>query len=255
MKTNNRINKIRKYLEENGFTTVSKLAEVFSVSTMTIRRDLNSLEELNLVMREKGGAIPKTPIFLEERYEKKKIENVRIKRKITKEAIKLIEDGDVVFLDAGSTTFMLAELIIESEFKNITLVTNDLNIAFYLRNEENINLIFIGGNISKVTHSSRGSIAADNIRQLHFDKCFMGVSFIGENFKLFTPAEEKIEYKRQVLLNTKIKVLLTDMSKFNKNSLYYITDIEEFDILITNKENDIVDINYFKERKLEVIKA
>lgn len=255
MKTNNRTNQIKKYLEVNGFTTVSKLAEVFSVSTMTIRRDLNSLEELSLVKREKGGAIPKIPVYLEERYEKKKIENVRDKRKITNEAIDLVKDGSVVFLDAGSTTFMLAELILESDFKNLIVVTNDINIAFYLKNEENINLIFAGGNISKATHSAHGYITANTIKQLHFDICFMGISFVSSEYKLFTPSEKKVEYKRLVLLNSDKKVLITDKSKFNKNSLYYITNIESFDVLITNKENDIIDESYFENKDIEIIKA
>lgn len=255
MKTNNRINEIKKYLEKNGFTTVSDLAEIFSVSAMTIRRDLNSLEELNLVKREKGGAIPKIPAFLEEKYEKKKIENVRDKRRITNEAIKLIEDGDIVFLDAGSTTFMLAELILESNLKNLTIVTNDVNIAFHIMNEENINLILVGGSISKATHSSHGNITANTIRELHFDKCFMGISFIGNDYNLFTPTEKKVEYKRLVLSNSNKKVLITDKSKFKKDSLFYIANIEDFDVLVTNRENDIIDEDYFKDKDIEIIKA
>lgn len=255
MKTNKRINEIKEYLEENGFTTVSKLSDIFSVSTMTIRRDLNSLEELNLVKREKGGAIPKIPVFIEERYEKKRIENIRDKRKIVNEAIKLVENGDIVFLDAGTTNFMLAELIIEMDFKNLTIATNDVNIAFYIMNKENVNLIFIGGSISKATHSSQGNIAANTIAQLHFDKCFMGISFVGTDYKLFTPTEEKVEYKRLVLSNSDEKILLTDKSKFNKNSLYFITDIENFDILITNGENDILQDENLIDKDIRIIKA
>ena len=255
MKTNNRIDSIKKYLEENGFTTVSKLAELFSVSTMTIRRDLNYLEEMSLVKRERGGAIYKTPAFMEERYEKKKIENVRDKRKITNEAIKLIEEGDVIFLDAGSTMFMLAELVVESNFKSLTVVTNDVNIAFYLMNQDNLNLIFVGGSISKTTHSAYGDITANTIKELYFDKSFMGISFISNEYKLFTPNERKVEYKRLILANSDKKILLADESKFNKNSLYYITNLEDLDILITNKENNAIKDDYFNGKNLEIIRA
>lgn len=255
MKTNKRINEVKKYLDSNGFTTVTKLAEVFSVSAMTIRRDLNSLEELNLVKREKGGAYPRNPAYIETKYERKKIENVRAKRRIAIEGNKLIEDGDIVFLDAGTTTFMLMESILEKEYKNLTVVTNDISIAFYMMNREDINMIFIGGNVSKATYSTQGYIAKNNIEMLHFDKCFLGISYIDSNYRLYTPTMGKVEYKKIVLQNSNEKILLADSSKFNKNSLYFIADMKEFNVLITEKNINYENNKYFLENRIKVIIA
>ena len=127
MALNQRRMRILNLIREDGHAKVQKLSEIFEVSEVTIRQDLEALEKEGYVQREHGGAFlkefdsfAKTGLLLNQT-------NMEAKREIAQKAVKLIEEGDSIILDSGSTATELAKLLVN--FKSLTVITNALNIA------------------------------------------------------------------------------------------------------------------------------
>src|SRR5215203_6674367 len=133
---------ILEYLTDKGFASVTTLAQEFRVSDMTIRRDLSELELQRLLQRTYGGATVNDQAFYEVSLQTKTTQFVEEKRRIGKAAAELVQDGDIVILDAGSTTMLVAKYL---KSKRITVITNALNIAADLSDCPQIDLYIVGG--------------------------------------------------------------------------------------------------------------
>ncbi|MBG0771049.1 MAG: DeoR/GlpR transcriptional regulator, partial [Anaerolineaceae bacterium] len=168
---------ILKKLNENRYIQVSDLAEELDVTTVTIRRDLDEMEEDGLCIRKRGGAIRVNPgVSLEMPYNIKQHEMVEAKERIAQQALEFIEDGDTIILDAGSTTYALALLL--STKVQIKVVTNDLKIAVKLAENPKINLICTGGTARTSVYSLQGSLTESFIKDIKVDKTFLGADAI-----------------------------------------------------------------------------
>ena len=219
---------ILKILEKDGSVSVEELAKMFSVSGMTIRRDLHILEAKNRIERFHGGAVLRDEV----QYREKEVQNIIGKKRIAEKALALLLDEKVIFLDAGTTTRELALLLKERE--ELYIVTTDLMIAGILQNGK-AGLFFCGGEIQKSTGSSLGSLTVEQLRDFSFDIAFLGTSAINSRLELSTPTVEKVSLKRTVLQKAKKAVLLADESKFDKQAMMRICSVEEFDVLVTDK--------------------
>ena len=209
-------------LEKDGSVSVDDLARQFSVSGMTIRRDLKYLEAKNRIERFHGGAVLRDEVL----YQEKEIQNIEAKKFIAKKALELLDDAKVIFLDAGTTNRELAFLLKDRE--TLSVVTTDLMIAGVLQSGT-ARLFFCGGEIQKSTGSALGSYTVNQLKDYSFDIAFLGASSINNKLELSTPTMEK------VALKAKKAVLLADASKFEKQAMMTICGIQEFDILITDK--------------------
>ena len=135
---------ILKTLKAEHKVFVPALCELFDVSPVTIRNDLNYMQEKGLLKRTHGGAVLKSKIGYEENVAEKLSKNQRQKEKIAELAVSYVEDGDIIALDTGTTMLAFAKKLTEK--KNLTIVTNDLNIAAYFdSNKEDITVILLGG--------------------------------------------------------------------------------------------------------------
>lgn len=222
---------ILKLLDEKGQVNVHDLSQQFNVSEVTIRNDLTQLEHKNLLIRARGGAIKTDKVTLDMKLSEKKVKNAKEKEIIGKKAAKLIEEGDTIVLDSGTTTREVSNHL--SRFKNLTVITNALNIAGPLAELDQINIIMPGGVMRKKSLSLVGSIAHSNFNNFFCDKLFLGADGIDVNLGFSTPHLEEAALNRTMIKMAKKVILVVDSSKF-KRSLAVIAQISDIDILVTD---------------------
>lgn len=224
---------ILKKINEKRYVQVSELAEELDVSTVTIRRDLDEIEQEGLCIRKRGGAIRVNPgVTMEIPYSIKRHEMVEEKEKIANAALDFIEDGDTFILDSGSTIYSLAMLL--GTKSQITVVTNDLRIAVKLAENPKINLICTGGIARPLVFSLQGSIAEAFIKELHVDKTFLGADAINPNGVISNVNIEEVAIKKAMINAAAQVILLTDSSKFNKSGFVNICELSGIDVVITD---------------------
>ena len=159
-------------IQAQQYVRLEELVEILETSESTVRRDLDELENEGKLRRVHGGAESTGNLQLEESILEKSVKNVQEKREIAERAVQLIGDGDVIFLDAGTTTGLLIDYLHQ---ENLTVVTNSVHHAVKLV-ERKIKTIIIGGFVKQSTDASVGAVAIDQIRQLNFDKAFLGMN-------------------------------------------------------------------------------
>jgi DeoR family fructose operon transcriptional repressor len=224
---------ILKKLREDRYVQVSNLADELDVSTVTIRRDLDAIEEDGLCVRKRGGAIRVNPgVTLEMPYNIKKHEMVSQKDRIAQEALSIVEDGDTFILDAGSTTYALA-LLLQSKVR-ITVITNDLKIAVKLAENPKVNLICTGGVARNAVFSLQGSLPESFIKDINVDKTFLGADAIHLDGTITNVNIEEIAIKKAMINAADQVILLADSSKFKKTGFVKICEVDDVDILITD---------------------
>ncbi|MCB0284595.1 MAG: DeoR/GlpR transcriptional regulator [Calditrichaeota bacterium] len=244
MKINERENtvfrrsKILESIEEEGQLRVHELSERFGVSVVTIRNDLIQLEKKNLLIRTHGGAIKEKRVNIDFALSQKTKMNTDEKLRIAKKAVEFIKEGDTIILDSGSTTQLIAKQI--KNFKNITVLTNALNIVATLSDSKDLEIIIPGGILRKRSLSLIGPIAEISVNNFSVDKLFLGVDGIDPQYGITTPNLEEAHLNRIMIERSKEIFVVTDSSKFEKQSMALITDLENIDVLITDtkiKEN------------------
>ena len=229
-----RLKAIEEKLDKDQRVSVSYLAKILRVSEVTIRKDLKVLEEKNIVKRTYGGAIKIQKNVEEIPVVNKKNINVNLKKKIANQANKLLEDNIVIFLDSGTTAMMLVDYI--KNYRNITVICYDLEIASILSNYKNINVYMLGGYIDFKTRTSSSLNGFENLSKFHADICFMGTDAFDENY-VYSTSENKGKIKSKMIENSNISVLMTDYSKYGKTGLYSFYKCDEFDYFITDKND------------------
>ena len=221
------------------------------VSEATVRRDLDELASTGKIERTHGGAVLHTGTGFEWQHAEKMQEMIPEKKRIAIAAKKLIEDGDSLFLDTGTTTYLLAEEL--KEKKRLTVVTNNLDIAYTTELDATSTMIITGG-IRRDGYSSLvGDIAADLVRKLYVDVSFIGADAVSVGNGVFNTNFNEIGIKKSGIESGKRKVLLADSSKFSRKALAKICDLQEFDIIITDSGIDEAQLRILKEKIARVI--
>lgn len=225
--------KITDQVQEQGKVTVAELAEAFQVSESTIRRDLRELEEAGRIYRTHGGAMALQQDAGEPSFVEKEDRFRAQKEAIALKALALIEEGDTIFLDSGTTTYCLAKLL--KTFSRLTVVTNSPMIVQELNQCKNIHLILIGGILRHNTQAVVGAYADRMIRSLHCDKLFLAINGIDREYGLTTPNVEEAETKRQMVQAARQVILLADHSKYGKITLAKVADLADIHQFIVNR--------------------
>jgi DeoR family fructose operon transcriptional repressor len=220
-------------ITRKGRITVDELIEKFKVSGATIRRDLEFLEHQGLITRAHGGATSKSRVSLEADFFEEKEKFLEEKRRIGEEAAKLIEEGEVIFLEASTTVLQLARNL--KNRRNLTVVTNSLDIACELEKSKGINLILTGGNLKRKTHALIGPLAETTLSQMRLDKAFIGISALDISYGITTATMEEAKTRKDIIRASNKLIVLCDHSKFGKQNFAYVGPLELIDVLITDK--------------------
>ena len=183
--TPERRNEIIRLVNKDGKVTVEALSKAFGVSNVTIRNDLNYLEERGMLHRTYGGALTRDFVALDTALNEKAKRHAEEKRLIGKAASEMVFDGDSIIIDSGTTTMELAKNI--KDRKNLTVMTNAINIATELAGIPGITVMLTGGTLREKSFSLVGPHAEDVLREFYFDKVFLGVDGFDIEFGLTTP--------------------------------------------------------------------
>lgn len=226
--------KILEMIKEDGHAKVLQLSKIFKVTEVTIRQDLEKLETEGFVVREHGGAYLKDVGIHAKNILLQNQENLDEKSAIAQKAIEFISDGDIIILDSGSTTTEIAKLI--SGFKNLTVITNSLNIALILGADPEIQLVVTGGEFKAPTLSLTGQKAADFFENLHVDKLFLATAGITLKSGLTYPSISDICVKRAMIESANTVYLVADSTKIGKSSFASLGALSLIDYLITDSK-------------------
>ncbi|EDP67491.1 transcriptional regulator, DeoR family protein [Carnobacterium sp. AT7] len=223
MITEERYNFIIEKLNHYGVIKSQELMLEMNCSESTIRRDLALLEEQGKLVRVHGGAKRVYTVEKEQTLTEKSIKNVQNKKNIAKLAASFVEDGDTIFLDAGSTTFFMVPFLKE---KSIHIVTNAVQHALLL-SEQNNDVLLIGGKLKNTTQAIIGTTSIEQLSRYRFNKAFLGMNGIDKDYGFTTPDPEEAAVKQQAFKNSSKAYVLADETKFNKVTFVKVCNIDD----------------------------
>lgn len=245
--------RIQEYLALHKIVRMDELYEMLDASEATVRRDLEWLERDGFLERTHGGAILSQRLTLEPEYMQRAKTNPEEKRLIGEAAASLIEDGDVVFLNSGTTTAQVIRHIRGGA--EITVVTNNLNAALEV-GEAGFKLYLIGGEFQPHSNSVAGRFAIDNLRQVYADKTILGVDGISLIHGCTVPSNAEAEVMKLMIERTKGKLfIVADHTKWGVVSNFQIATIDEVDKLITDADIDPSTLETLAARSVEIVYA
>lgn len=221
---------IKKIATQDGVLRISDLADKFTVSEMTIRRDLEVLEESGYLERTFGGAVLSDQAAYESSHSSRLETNVAAKKAIARYAASLIYDGDTVALDVSTTALALAHELIN---RDLTVLTNSLNVALALRSSKT-RLILSGGYLRQLSGGFVGPLALRTIKDLRVDHSFISAKGLTLSDGMFDSDLDEIEVKRAMIRSATRVTAIVDSSKFGKRALGKIVDFEAVDLLISD---------------------
>ncbi len=237
-------------LNRQGRVLVAELGRHFETSQVTIRKDLEVLHAHGLVHRTHGGALPARESALEDPTlrEKEKLHRQE-KMRIAQNAASKVKEGQVVILDSGTTTTAVARAL--RNFKNLTIITNAVNIAAELAGTS-VEVILTGGTLRQNSFSLVGPIAEETLRRLSADILFLGVDGFDAHFGLSTPNLLEAKVNRVMVEVAKRTVAVCDSSKFGRRSLSLIAPPSALKEVITDRGAPKSDIRILKQAGIEV---
>lgn len=223
--------KIVELVNERLSIRVSELSQIFSVTEETIRRDLEKLEKENLLMRSHGGAVSLEKNQSETSYLEREITNAAEKKAIAVEAIRCIETGDQIILDASTTAWYMAK-----ELPNIplTVLTNSIKVAIELSKKEQIKVISTGGILLPKSLSFVGPLAERSLTMYHVNKAFLSCKGVHIQKGMSDFNESQALLKKQMMEIADKTVLMADSSKFGIRSFSQIASLSDVEQIITD---------------------
>ncbi|HEY6977578.1 MAG TPA: DeoR/GlpR family DNA-binding transcription regulator [Chitinophagaceae bacterium] len=253
MLANHRREKILELLKEDGSAKVFDLAKLFKVTEVTIRQDLEKLDKDGLVIREHGGAFLKDVPNQVKGFALAHQENLDKKELIAKKSLEFIESGDTIILDSGSTTTEIAKKL--KGMKNLTIITNALNIALMLGAEPGIEVIVTGGEFKPPTLSLTGQKAADFFKGLHVQKLFLATAGISLKAGLTYPSISDLVVKKAMIEAAEVRYLVADSTKIGKAAFASLGALSLIDYIITDSGIEEKHKQVFHDNEIELIIA
>jgi DeoR family transcriptional regulator of aga operon len=229
--------RIVQQLQEDGFVEVARLSVDLDADRSTIRRDLRALELRGLVRRTRGGAMPGPASgHADIPYEVKRMEHTPAKEAIGAYAAERVDGGEAVLLDSGSTTFQVARAL--RHRRDISVVTNDLNVAMSLAESPGIQLVLTGGILLESVYTLVGPRTVEELRGLHVDRAFLGADAIHHAAGITNVTFVEVEVKRAMIEAAHEVVVVADSSKFEHRALAPVAGLDDVDLIVTDDHLD-----------------
>jgi DeoR/GlpR family transcriptional regulator of sugar metabolism len=213
----------------SGTTQVGELATAFGVSEMTVRRDLRDLELEGKLTRVHGGAVTSA---IEPSFSEIVVERFASKDAIGAAAAGLVQDGQTVMIDIGTTTLQLVRHL---RGRTLTVITSNLAAYEELLPEDSIDLVLLGGTVRRNYRSLVGVLAEESLRQLRADIAFIGASGVEDDLGVVDTTMIEVPIKRAMMAHTARSVLLVDSAKFGMRGLVRVCGADDFDVVITDE--------------------
>ncbi|OJG57123.1 hypothetical protein RV07_GL003640 [Enterococcus malodoratus] len=229
---------------------VNELSALLNVSKVTIRKDLDKLEARGLLHRQHGYALLNNLDDINYRL----AQNYDQKRKIALEASKIVNDGEVIMIESGSTCALLAEELAFNR-NDITIITNSCFIASYVRKAESVKVILLGGEYQKESQVNVGPLVKQVINEFYVDKLFVGIDGFDVR-RGFTGSDiTRCDTTRTLATAANQTIVLTDSSKFSQNGLVSEFGFSEISKVFTDKHINREALAFLEKEKISVFTA
>ena len=249
MRQPDRLSRIVEQISTNGSVGVGDLAETLGVSAATVRRDLQLLEEQRLLARTHGGAVAHGVLYeLPLRY--RSARRQEDKARIAKAAAQRVADGSAIGMTGGTTTTEVARAL--SDRRQLTVVTNSLNIASELAVRPNLKLVVTGGVARAESYELVGPLAEAALASFNLDVVLVGVDGISVAAGLTTHHDVEAHTNRALIARARCVVVVTDSSKIGQVAFARICDLESVDEVISDTGADDEEVGRLREAGVEV---
>lgn len=226
---NERHTALLEYITQHGKTEVGILAEYLHTSKVTVRKDLDYLSERGILKRERGYAVPNDPGDINYRmafhYDRK--------LKIAKRAATYVQDGEMVMVESGSTCALFAEELAKTR-QNVTLITNSMYIASYIKEYTNIQVILLGGTLQPKSQSLVGPLTKNAAKAFHVDKIFIGTDGYSRTFGFTGDDLIRSDTLSEMLTSAIHTYVLTDSEKFSHPGSVSFLELKNVHEVITD---------------------
>lgn len=250
--TAERRRKIYNILLEKKSVEVNDLSKIFNVSTMTIRRDLALFEKQGIVVTNYGGAYLSEGTAIEPSFSLKSGQMIEKKKVIGYEASELIQDGESIIIDCGTTTMQLAKHL---HGKRLTVITNSLVVGNILQGYPKIKFIMAPGVYDEKSIGFLGAMTVDFFQKFNVDKAFVGAQGLDIDRGATVPDELDAEVKKSIAFSAKEKILMVGHEKIGVSFFSKILDIKDLDYIITDDMVAQKDIEAIEQKGVKVIIA
>ncbi|MCM3650910.1 DeoR/GlpR family DNA-binding transcription regulator [Metabacillus litoralis] len=249
-----RINKIEEYIKEHKSVSLDELMEVFKVSKNTIRRDVQELVERDEFKKVYGGVAVKDEDQTAklEPFQDRQVRHQKEKKIIAKAAAQFINDGDIIFIDSGTTTIELIEYLKE---KNVTVLTNNLDFILRALPFENLSIISTGGLLERKTNSFGSIKYIDFLNAYNIKKAFMASTGVSLTNGVTNASPLESELKTAVVNRSIESYLLIDHNKFDKYGLMTYCTLDNIDYLITDQMPSQTYKEYIEANDIKLVLA
>ncbi|MCC7353276.1 MAG: DeoR/GlpR transcriptional regulator [Anaerolineae bacterium] len=221
-------------VKQRGTITVSELSQLFSVSEMTIHRDLAHLQELNVLEKSYGGVLAKPSLTMEPDFAGRLKTCVSEKQEIARRAAEMVEDGDCLIVDPSTTSLALAQQLRAK--RNLTVFVMGPHTLMELMAAPGITILCVGGQFNARTMSLTGPEAEHFLSQIHVDKCFIGANSLSAQRGVSDPFPMEASVKRKAVEAANETFLLADHTKFGRESLIVTVPLEAIDVVVTDRK-------------------
>lgn len=229
-----RKDKIINIIEKNRIAKVAELSKLLNTTEATVRRDLEELQKQKKIQRVHGGAISVNNTNREFCYSELSTFCIEEKKRIAARAFEFVADNDALLMDASTTVFELASLLLYSGLKGLSIITNSFNLVSLLRSSQ-IRVIHTGGQLSSSMNYAIGSVAEQMLNGLRVDKCFLGTNGIDPSYGYSVPSFEDASVKKCMLTASRQKFILADHTKFGESYMAKFANFTgDIDYLITD---------------------
>ena len=245
-----RRNAIIARLNMDGKVIVTDLAQEFDVTEETIRRDLEKLDKEGIAKKTYGGAVANKSLNVDLPSSVRKRTNVELKQRIAEKISLMINDGDYVMVDASSTAMYVIKCI--KQKKNITLITNSVEILLELADKDDWNILSTGGTLKTGALALVGSTAEKMIRGFHVDIAICSCKGIDMNMGITDSNEKDSLMKQAIFASANRRVLAVDSTKFDRIAFTKVCDLNEIDCVVTDAKPDERWSAYLEEKGVEL---
>ena len=247
-----RIHQVHELLKERKRISLDELCEIFEVSKNTIRRDVAELEEAGFIKKVYGGKVLKeADITSLESFSTREIRNIAEKQKIAETAAELVNDGEVIYIDSGTTTMHMIPHFAEKQF--LTIVTASIYVLELATRYNNLNVIATGGNLQAPIKAFVGANVLECIRNYNFSKIFLASTGVSISHGATNASPLECEIKKELVKKSCAKYLLVDSSKFDVASLMTYSELSDIDYIITEKLPPEKYLDYFAKKNVNLL--
>lgn len=236
LKLDLRRQQILEILSREGQVKVTQLSEWFHTTPVTIRSDLAALEKDGYLKRVTGGAVQTVRNFYTMDAQQRKNDNLEAKTAIAKAAADLIQDGDTLLINSGTTTLCIAAELKKRHSLNI--VTNSMAVAVELAGCPTFRVLLLGGEINAQYAFTYGNTAQEQLRRYKADKAILSIDGIHTQAGITTYHAEESAINRMMMERSRETIIPADFSKFGLESFIHIADLQSADYYVTNKNAD-----------------